>query len=131
MICTRCNRLSSDTERCSTCGTHLKTLRSQKTRGWFALVAAAFLAVFMGAIWIWVDRLMAANAPSDLATAQFLGKINVAFALIVVAGLLGTVNGVLMVRSGRRNLWLIVGLLLAFVIALFIAWSASSAYHPS
>jgi uncharacterized membrane protein len=133
MICTRCNKLSRDTERCSTCGTQLKTQASQKLRGWFALGAAAFLAIFMVAIWIWIDRLFAAEGivARDAAAAQFLRRINVAFALIVVAGALGAINGWSMAHSGRRNLWLLVALLVAFVSGLAIAGFASSSYRGS
>lgn len=131
MICTRCNKLSSDHDRCSVCGAQLKTLSSQKLRGWFALGAGAFLAIFMAAIWITIDRAFAAQgvATRDVAAAQFLNRINVAFALIVVAGVLGVINGWSMAHSGRRNLWLLVALLAAFLSALVIAGFASSSYR--
>jgi hypothetical protein len=133
MICTRCNKLSSNRDTCSTCGAQLKTLHSQRLRGWFALGAGAFLALFMAAIWIAIDRSFAAQgvATRDAAAAQFLGRINVAFALIVVAGVLGIINGWSMARSGRRNLWLLVALLAVFVGALVIAGIASSSYRGS
>ncbi|HTA53126.1 MAG TPA: hypothetical protein VK755_00150 [Candidatus Acidoferrales bacterium] len=131
MICTRCNKLSSNRDTCSTCGTQLKTLSSQTLRGWFALGAGAFLAIFMAAIWIAIDRAFAAQgiAARNVAAAQFLGRINVAFALIVVVGVLGVINGWSMAHSGRRNLWLLVALLVVFVSALVIAGIASSSYR--
>jgi hypothetical protein len=133
MICTRCNKLSGDRETCSTCGTPLKTLHGQQLRGWFALGAGAFLAIFVAAIWIAIDRSFAAQgvAGRNVAAAQFLGRINVAFALIVVAGVLGAINGWSMAHSGRRNLWLLVALLVVFVGALVIAGIASSSYRDS
>lgn len=131
MICTRCNKPSNDRERCSTCGAQLKTLSSQQLRGWFALGAGAVLAIFMAAIWIAIDRAFAAEgiAARDVAAAEFLGRINVAFGLIVVAGVLGVINGWSMAHAGRRNLWLLIALLVAFVSALVIAGYASSSYH--
>jgi hypothetical protein len=101
-----------------------------KTRGWLALGASVVLAVFMAAIWIWIDRLFAEQGVTDAAAAQFLGRMNVAFALVVISGILGAINGWMMTRSGKRNTPLIVALLGCFVAALVIAWSASSAYHP-
>lgn len=103
-----------------------------KLRGWLALGAGAFLVVFMSAIWIWIDRLFAARgiAQSDPGAAQFLGKINVAFALVVVAGVLGIANGWIMAHSGRRNVALIVGLVVAFAAGVFLAAAASSGYRP-
>jgi hypothetical protein len=130
MICTRCNQLSTDAGRCSKCGARLQTLQSAKLRGWLALGAGAFLVVFMAAIWIWIDRLFASRgiAATDASAAQFLERINVAFALVVLAGILGVVNGWLMAHSGRRNLPLIVSLIVAFAAAVFIAAGASSGY---
>ncbi len=132
MICPRCNKGTTDTERCSICGTRLKSLASQQRRGWVALGAGAFLALFMGGIWIWIDRLFAANgmALRDPAAAQFLGRINVACALVVLSGLLGTANGWIMARSGRRNFTLMVAMLLVFIAALFVGFTASNAYQP-
>ncbi|MGC1379712.1 MAG: hypothetical protein WA814_01670 [Candidatus Baltobacteraceae bacterium] len=133
MICTRCNQLSNETDRCSKCGTKLTTLESAQRRGWWAFGAGVFLVVFMGGVWIWVDRLLVASGAleRDPGTAAFLGKMNVAFALVVLAGVLGTINGWMQAHSGRRNYVLILGLVVAFVAALFIAGSASNAYHPS
>jgi MFS family permease len=132
MICTRCNKASGDVDKCSTCGTRLSTLKSQQRRGWTALGAGAFLVVFMSAVWIWVDRLLiGGDYQRDATTASFTGKINVAFALVVVAGVFGVINGRLMVQSGRRNRVLLFGLVIAFVSALFVACSASNMYHGS
>jgi MFS family permease len=131
MVCLRCNKLSSDSERCSKCGTSLKTLESQRLRGWIAFGAAGFLAVFIAVIWIWVNHLFAANDVTDPGALAFLGKVNVAFGLIVIAGIIGMFNGWLMARTGRRNTVLVVALLLCFVAALCIAGAASSAYHPA
>jgi prepilin signal peptidase PulO-like enzyme (type II secretory pathway) len=133
MICTRCNNSSNDAETCPICGTQLKTLASQKLRGWFALGAAAFLGIFMAAIWIWIDRLFAAQgiAARDAAAGKFLWRINAAFALIVVSGGLGVINGWTMAHSGKRNLWLLVALLVAFLGGLIIAGVATSSYRGS
>ena len=104
----------------------MNTPQNRKRRGWVAFGAGAFLVAFMAAIWIWVDRLLALNGLPDAAAAAFSGRLNIAFALIVIAGLLGGTNGWLMGRSGRSNTILVVGLLIAFVVALIIAWSATT-----
>jgi hypothetical protein len=129
MFCTRCNKPRSDADRCPGCGAKLKTLASQQRRGWIALGGAALLAVLMGAVWIWVDRLLGADAQHDAATARFLGKMNVAFALIVVSGGLGVANGWTMAHSGRRNFLLILGFIVAFGVGLFVAARASGSYQ--
>ena len=52
MFCPRCNKPSGDTDKCTTCGTRLKTLESAKRRGWVVFGAGVFLVVFVSAIWI-------------------------------------------------------------------------------
>jgi len=131
MICVRCGRESGEGGKCPNCGAQLKTLGSQKIRGWVAFGAAAFLAIFMAAIWIWVNHLFSASAVSDTGALQFLGKVNVAFGLIVIAGILGMINGWIMAQTGRPKTLLVVALLVCFVVALVIAGMASSAYHPA
>ena len=131
MVCTRCNKLTNDVDKCSTCGTRLKALQSQERRGWVAVWTGAFVVVVMAAVWIWVDVLLAANGQSDPATAKFVGRLNVAFAFVVIAGVLGVINGWLTAHSGRRNTWLLIGLVVAFVSGLFVACSATGGYQGS
>jgi hypothetical protein len=50
----------------------------------------------------------------------------VAFALVILAGLLGIASGWLMARSGRRNRILIYTLVAVFAAAIFIAAGAST-----
>jgi Na+/H+-dicarboxylate symporter len=107
-------------------------LESLKRRGWVAFGAGAFLIVFMGGIAIWIDRLFASDAVQRTpATDTFLGRINVAFALVIVSGILGVINGWNMAHTGRRNRVLLFALLVVFVAALFVACSASNAMPPS
>ncbi len=131
MICTRCRRPGGEAESCPTCGTRLKTLQGEQRRGWVAFGAGLFLIGVMIPIWIWVDVLVARNglAQRDVATAQYEGRINVAFALVVVAGVLGTINGWLMTRTGFRSRALVFGLVIVVISALVVAYSASSGYR--
>ena len=133
MICVRCNKPSSDIEKCSRCKMPLRTLASQQRRGWVAFGAGVFLVVLIGGVWIWIDQLFAANGAtrgSD-AAAQFLGKLNVAFALIAISGALGVGNGWMMAHSGRRNTPLVLGMIVVFAAGIFLAARASSGYQPS
>jgi uncharacterized membrane protein len=129
-VCTRCNQAGSDVDKCAKCGTRVQPLERVKRRGWVAFGAGVFLAVLSGAVWVWVNRLLASQA-ADPATAQFLGRMNLAFGLVLVSGLLGIANGWMMAHTGRRNRPLIFGLVIAFVIAFFVALSASQGYQPS
>lgn len=132
MICTRCNKISSDAGRCPTCGTPLKPLASLQRRGWVAFGAGAFLSILIVALWIWVDVIFTASgAPrSDPEAARFLGRLNVTFGLVFVAGMLGAVNGWMMARSGLRNLPLMLGMVIVFVAALCVGFTASNGYQP-
>jgi len=103
---------------------------NQQRRGWIALGSGVFLVVFMGAVAVWVDGLLTAHGllQRDPKAAQFFGRINVAFALVIVAGVLGIFNGWSMAHAGRRNNLLVIGLVVVFVAALFVACSASNMY---
>ncbi|MGA2759004.1 MAG: hypothetical protein ABSF08_01625 [Candidatus Cybelea sp.] len=127
MFCARCNKPSSDTDKCSTCGTRLKTLESAKRRGWIGFGAGVFLVVFPTAIAIWVDRLMSGQTAPG--TASFVGRLNVAFALVALSGVLGMVNGWSQGHSGRTNRGIVFALVIVFAIAFYLAYTASNAYN--
>ena len=127
MFCPRCNKPSSDTGKCTTCGTRLKTLESAKRRGWAAFGAGVFLVVFVSAVGIWVDRLMAGQTAPG--AAAFIGRLNVVFVLIVLCGALGTFNGWRQAHSGRTNRAIAFAILGVFAIALYLAYTASNAFN--
>lgn len=129
MFCPRCNNASSDTDKCTRCGTRLKTLESARRRGWVAFGAGVFLVIFVSAIWIWVDRLMAAQSAAG--AAQFVGRLNLAFALIILCGALGMVNGWYQGHSGRTNRAIVFAVFIVFAIALFLAYTASNAFNAA
>jgi hypothetical protein len=129
MFCVRCNKPSSDTDKCSTCGTRLKTLESAKRRGWIGFGAGVFLVIFPTGIAIWIDRLMAGQTAPG--TAGFLGRLNLAFVLIALSGALGMINGWRQGHSGRTNRPIVIATVVVFAIAFFLAYTASNAYNPS
>jgi hypothetical protein len=133
MVCTRCNSVRSDAGKCPKCGTRLQTLASMKMRGWVALVAGLFLVLLISAVWVYVGRLFSAQGvvDRDVATAQFAGRTYVAFALVLVSGLLGVANGIWQIRTGCRNRVLVFAMLVMFAAAIGVAVIGSNAYHPS
>jgi hypothetical protein len=85
--------------------------------------------IFVSAIWIWVDRLMAAQSAAG--AAQFVGRLNLAFALIILCGALGMVNGWYQGHSGRTNRAIVFAVFIVFAIALFLAYTASNAFNAA
>ena len=85
--------------------------------------------LFVIGIWIWVDLLLSGGASRDSAEAAFLGKLNVAFGLIFIAGALGTLNGWRMAKTGHRSVALIVTMLVAFGAGLLVAFNASNGFQ--
>jgi len=104
----------------------MATLQSQQRRGWVSFGAGVLLVVLAAGIWIWVDFLLAGGAQRNPGEATFLGKLNVAFGLILVAGVLGTINGWRMAKSGRRNVALILAMVVCFAAGLIVAVGASN-----
>lgn len=102
----------------------------RRRRGWVALSGGVLLVLLIVAVWIWIHRLLGSSPQYDEAAAQFLGKMNVAFGLIVLSGLLGMANGWIMAHSGRRNGLIEVGIVVAFGAGLIVAVLASGGYHP-
>lgn len=104
----------------------VKSLDRERRRGWRGLSAGVLLVLMVGAVWVWVDRLFAGNsaALTDSSTTQLLGRLNVAFALGAIAGLLGIVNGWLVAHSGRRNNALVWAIVVVAIAAFFTALAA-------
>jgi hypothetical protein len=101
--------------------TNETALERGRRRGWLALCAGVFLIVFVCAVWIWIDHIFASNgsAFSDASSMRLLGRLNVAFGLLEIAGLIGAINGWMMTRSGKPNIAMVVALVL-FAGAAFI-----------
>ena len=103
----------------------MATLQSQR-RGWISFGAGVFLIVLVSGIWVWVDVLLTGTAQRDSVEGTFLGKLNVAFGLMLLAGALGTIQGWRMAKSGRRNVVLILAMVVCFIAGLIVAVGASN-----
>ncbi len=103
-------------------------VQRMKARGWVTIVAGLFIVVVMCGVWLFVAKAIGEHrvdvATAD--TAKFLGQTYVAFALIVLSGVLGVVNGVIQLRTGRRNIPLNAVILILVGAALVIIWLATS-----
>jgi len=102
-------------------------------RGWIAIVAGAFIVILLAWVWIYIAR--QATVPGailcDTATrGQFLGRIYVAFALIVACGLLAIGSGVRIVRTGRTSWIVSVALASLFIAACIVGANGAAACNP-
>jgi hypothetical protein len=100
--------------------------RFSKRRGYVAVGAGVFIVVVMSAVWLWLAWLAGTHQlemTPDFAV--FLGKLYVGFALVIVCGVIGIVNGIFVVRNGRSNVALLVALIVIFLSALAIMYKAS------
>jgi hypothetical protein len=102
-----------------------------KRRGWAALIAGAFMVVLMAGVWLFILKLLADHRldVSDPSFAAFLGKVFVAFALIILSGLIGIGSGLWQIRTGTQNRALTIGVLVPFLVAFGIVLLALSGQH--
>jgi hypothetical protein len=93
-----------------------------KRRGWIALIAGVFIILLMGGCWAYVAWLLASHGmPQSPADSKFIGKTYAAFGLVILSGILGTINGAMMIRSGTRSRALTFATVVTFVAALLLA----------
>jgi hypothetical protein len=130
-FCARCNDLRPAGDACPKCKGRLQSLDSAKRRGWASLVAAIFLIVAMGLLWGYVANLFGAHPAIDVGAARFVGSVYVAFALVLICGVLGIFNALGQIRTGRRNRTLGFVILVLFAAALITAVLGNNSYHPS
>jgi hypothetical protein len=99
----------------------MSVLARGRRRGVRALCAGVLLTVLACGIWLWLGRLFADNsgALSDPSTMRKLGRLNVAFALLAIAGLIGIANGWVQARTGRGKKALIWALVIVAISAFF------------
>ena len=88
--------------------------------GWRTLLASVFLVVLILGLWGYLGNLLALHGGGTLSprSADIFGRVFVAFALVLVTGVLGTIGGVMQLRSGRRNRALTFAAVLTFVAAI-------------
>ena len=106
-------------------------LQSMRRRGWAALIAGAFMVVLIVGLWVFILRLLAdpTVVPRDPHYADFLGKLFVAFALIILSGLLGIASGAIQIRTGRQSRGLTIAVLVVFLAAFGTVMLAVSGQH--
>ena len=94
--------------KCPQCGWAMRGPRNIRVRGWVMVVLGLFLTLVMGAIaWNLLPSLL--NPGKEIDGSALTGKTDEAdfvlliFALVIMAGMLFTVNGAYMVARGRQS----------------------------
>jgi drug/metabolite transporter (DMT)-like permease len=91
---------------------------ASKAGGWRSLIASILIILLICAIWTFLGTALRTRslhvAPGN---AALFGQLAVAFALFIIGGLLGVVNGIGQIRTGRRSKPLTVAMLLVMLVA--------------
>jgi hypothetical protein len=103
-------------------------IQRTKARGWVTIIAGIFIVVLMSGVWLFVMKAISEHRGTldTPNTAKFLGQTYMAFGLIVFSGVLGIANGVVQLRTGRRNIALNAVILMLVAAAVVIIWLATS-----
>ena len=113
--------------RCPTCGRALLSTKTVRRLGWVQLAAGLFLVVFVGMITFYLAPDLLGIGVSKAGT-RFTGtpeqgRATVGlFGLVIVFGFASTFNGILQIKTGRRNkfmLYFILALIAVIVVWLF------------
>ena len=112
--------------KCPKCGRAMRGTRNIRIRGWVLLGCGLFLVIFMGAItWTMLPTLLyperAIEVGSFTGTPEQARSFLNLFLLVILFGLLGTVNALYMIASGRQNRWFVIATL---ALAAILYWFA-------
>lgn len=117
---------------CPQCGWAMRSSRNIRVRGGLVLACGLFLALFMG--WIAWSLLPSLARPGVIyENGTFAGTggqarlILLLFAAVVLFGLVGILNGLYMIASGRQNRWFVLVTFVLAAIVAGVAWVATRA----
>ena len=90
-----------------------------KARGYVSVIAGAFIALLMSAVWafVWLQTATHSMNGGSEENAVFFGRVYFGFAIIIVCGFLGVANGVWMIQKGKPNRALIISIVVLFIAA--------------
>ncbi|HEX8131748.1 MAG TPA: hypothetical protein VF527_21815 [Pyrinomonadaceae bacterium] len=132
--CYSCGHVTNEvTAQCPKCGRRLRTAKQVRRLGWVQLLIGLFLVGLMGTITYNLAPLMFPAVESRGAGARFTGTpeqaflILALFGLVIVFGLGSILSGLWQIKTGRRNKWLFVIMIVLFVVLIFFSWFLRSA----
>jgi MFS family permease len=133
--CFSCGHVTNEVvTQCPKCGKRLRTARQVRRLGWMQLAIGMFLVGLMGTITYNVAPLLlpppvapAAGGARFTGTPEQAQMILGLFAMVIVFGLGSIVSGLWQIKTGRRNKWLFIIMVVLFVVLIFFSWYLRSA----
>jgi len=120
--------------KCPQCGWAMRSARNIRLRGWVLLGCGLFLVLFMGAItWNMLPTLTyperAIEVGSFTGTPEQARSFLNLFLLVILFGLLGTVNALYMIASGRQNRWFVIATLALAAVLYWFGYTIIQGAH--
>jgi hypothetical protein len=107
---------------CPACGAPTMSSRQVRVRGWVLIAVGLFLAVFMGVVLWFIAPMMLRPLPEGSDDAAAIPFVFALCGGLIACGLAAAVNGVLQVRTGRRNRRGLTVMLAIIAITMLAAW---------
>ena len=127
LSCAKCSFETSESlSRCPNCGGRLQSARKVRILGWMLLVIGAFLVISMGALGLYLGRLISQTGDST-STSRFTGGpqdvalIVGVFGLVISFGIASMAGGIWQIVYGKPNRKLMVAMFLVAGILIVIA----------
>jgi MFS family permease len=125
--CSKCGYAASDDRtRCPECGGWMRGAQRIRRLGWLLLVLGLFLVGMMVTITVLVAPMMLYPGAA-VEGSRFTGSPEQAFlvlgmfGIVIVFGLACIANGLWQIATGRRNIWIVIAILLITFLLLAIA----------
>lgn len=135
--CYSCGHVTPEVvNKCPKCGKRLRTAKQVRVLGWLQLAIGIFLVGLMGTITYNLAPLML-GAGDTTDGSRFTGTPEQAqlilglFGMVIVFGLGSIANGLYQIKTGRRNKWLFVFMVVLFVVLILFSWFLRSYLRSS
>ena len=132
--CFGCGQVTAEpAEKCPKCGKGLRTARHVRRLGWIQFACGLFITGLMGTVTYNVAPLMlrpgreAAGGGRCTGTAEQALLIFGVFGLVITFGLMAIVSGLYQVKTGRRNNWIFVIMMVLFGVLIAASWLVRAA----
>jgi len=127
--CYSCGHTTTEvTTQCPKCGRRLRTAKQVRFLGWLQLLIGLFLVGLMGTITYNLAPMMFPVTEVRGGSAQFTGTPEQAqmilglFGMVIAFGVGSIASGLWQIKTGRRNKWLFIIMVVLFVVLILFSW---------